>query len=80
MKVNFYFVWGSGAGECDRLGVECDVCGERFFDVMSFSGGTAKVLESCIPVAIEHANAMHESRGGRFKFPAATALRAYFDA
>jgi hypothetical protein len=63
VKVNFAFVEDSDPTAGKRIGVECDVCRRRFFDL--FSGGIRpRLLESGISAAIRHAEAEHQSTGG----------------
>ena len=61
--VNFIFVEVADAKQGKKVGVECDACGERFFDRLSPS---ARVLASGVSAAIEHAEKAHQSTGGRF--------------
>jgi hypothetical protein len=63
--VNFFFVCEDG-----RYGVECEACGERFFDRLSKSILRPRLLESGIAIAISHANHVHHSTGGRIGAPA----------
>jgi hypothetical protein len=64
--VNFFFVEVAdpSSPHGKKWGVECDVCGERFFDRIS-QGKNPRLLASGIPVAIEHAKVAHQSTGGR---------------
>jgi hypothetical protein len=65
MKVNFVFIVEDDDTEPTgkKYGVECDACGDRFFDRMS-RGVHPRMLESGIPIAINHANTVHQSTGG----------------
>jgi hypothetical protein len=62
--VNFIFVEVADAKQGKKFGVECDACGERFFDRVSI-GANPRVLESGVSLAIEHAKKVHQSTGGR---------------
>jgi hypothetical protein len=66
--VNFFFVAVDDATMPDgkKFGVECEACGDRFFDRLSKGkkGQGQRVLESGVPQAIAHAKAMHQSTGG----------------
>ena len=64
--VNFFFVEvaDAAAPHGKKFGVECDACGEQFFDRVS-AGKNPRLLASGIPVAIAHAKQAHQSTGGQ---------------
>jgi hypothetical protein len=62
--VNFIFVEVADAKQGKKVGVECDACGERFFDRLSL-GSSPRMLASGVGAAIEHAEKVHQSTGGR---------------
>jgi hypothetical protein len=64
-KVDFFFVEVSDATAPTgkKFGVQCDACGEQFFDRLS-GGKNPRLLGSGIPLAIAHAKEVHASTGG----------------
>jgi len=66
--VNFVFVEVADPTLPDgkNFGIECDACGARFFDLVS-KGVSARypwLIQTGIPLAIEHAKTAHQSTGG----------------
>jgi hypothetical protein len=58
--VNFNLVYVKG-----QPALECDRCGDLFFDRMS-AGDHPRMLSSGIPLAMEHARTKHKGSFGRF--------------